>query len=65
MNESNPYILHAKKRQTPDPPPRRKCCATCEHLRNDGLCLEFDDYPPVEFIEQENECDQYEQDPPF
>lgn len=59
MSESDSYIIEAKKRQMPGPPTWRKCCATCEKLTDAGYCQAFDAEPPADFIEQENNCDEY------
>ena len=51
-------IVQAKKRQAPRSD-WRKCCATCEHLDDKGWCEKFDDHPPLDFIEQTNDCEFY------
>lgn len=61
----NQKIQEAKQRHIPPPPERRKCCATCDHLALSGYCRAFDAWPPLDFVEQENDCNEYEEDPPF
>ena len=57
--EHKSYILSAKDRQTSPLPKWRQCCATCEKLTDEGWCQAFEDYPPIDFIEQENNCGEY------
>ena len=59
------HVKAAKHRQAPHSPRTPHCCATCEHLTAVGYCLAMMDYPPLDFIEQENECVEYSQDVPF
>lgn len=42
-----------------------KCCATCYHLDAFGYCDAFDDSPPINFLEKENDCKDYEKDISF
>ena len=65
MSESNPSILSAKRRQMPQQQNRRRCCATCDYLSDDGECEIFGESPPLEFIEQENDCEEYQDVIPF
>lgn len=65
MSESNPYILQAKERQGPQLRKLRQCCATCDRLTDSGYCEALDDTPPVDFIEKENDCDEYTEVVPF
>jgi len=65
MSASKPSILQAKERQGPQPHKLRQCCATCENLTDAGYCEAFEDYPPGDFIETENHCDEYQQIIPF
>lgn len=58
-------VKAAKHRQAPHSPRTPHCCATCEHLTSVGYCLSVQDYPPFNFIEQENDCEHYLQDVPF
>ena len=59
MCESKKYILEARARQTPPAPQWLRCCASCEMLSDDGYCEAFEEHPPIEFIEVENECEKY------
>ena len=59
MSESNKSILEAKNRQMPGAPTWLKCCATCEKLSDNGHCEAFDDYPPINYIEKENDCQEH------
>ena len=38
-------------------PPR--CCATCVNLTREGRCKIYDLYPPLDYIEQVNDCEFY------
>ena len=45
-------------------PPR--CCASCDHYatssggyEEDAICKKFDARPPLEFVEEPNECPQW------
>ena len=58
-------IMEAKERQQPSRPPWRQCCAACDHLDDTGLCRQFDDRPPMDFIEQENDCAEFVECIPF
>jgi hypothetical protein len=62
---SKKHILEAKNRQGPGAPTWLKCCATCEKLSDSGYCEAFGENPPPEFIEQENDCEQYQDTIPF
>jgi hypothetical protein len=42
-----------------------KCCHTCEHFGNDGLCVEFFMTPPAEFAEALDLCPSWELEVPF
>jgi hypothetical protein len=42
-----------------------KCCFTCEHYGNDGLCVEFFMTPPEDFAASINACDKWEREMPF
>ena len=42
-----------------------KCCHTCEHFGNDGLCVEFFMAPPAEFAEAVDLCLSWELEVPF
>lgn len=64
-NEYIELVKQAKHRQAPHSPRTPHCCATCERLTRVGYCLAMQDYPPLEFIEQENDCGEYLQDVPF
>ena len=61
----NKQVQQAKQRHLPPPPERRRCCATCDNLLDTGLCKAYQAWPPIHFIEQENDCEQYEETPPF
>lgn len=47
------------------PPPPVQNCASCEHLNNDGMCERLVEYPPLDFIPQQNECADYYEVIPF
>lgn len=36
-----------------------KCCATCENLKDDGLCSVHNMYPPLDKLEVELGCKQW------
>lgn len=40
-------------------------CACCFNLDANGFCDTFGEYPPPEFIEQTNTCQDWVQDLPF
>ncbi len=40
-------------------------CGNCEHLNLDNFCIKFKQTVPIEFINQENECEQYKNGVPF
>ena len=40
-------------------------CGNCEHLTIDNFCTRFKQTVPTEFINQENECEQYKNGVPF
>ena len=42
-----------------------KCCHTCEHFGNDGLCVNFFMEPPAEFAEALDLCPSWELEVPF
>ena len=42
-----------------------KCCHTCEHFGNDGLCVEFFMTPPAEFAEALDLCPSWQCEVPF
>lgn len=42
-----------------------KCCATCENLADDGLCMAFNQYPPLEHIPVVAGCELWELSIPF
>lgn len=65
MSESNPSIVAAKQRHGPQLHKLVQCCATCEKLTDAGYCEAFEDYPPEDFIEQENDCHEYVEAIPF
>ena len=44
-------------------PPR--CCHTCEHYGNDGMCVEFFMKPPKEFADTVGECPSWMMAVPF
>lgn len=58
-------IEEAKKRAMPKPVAMAHSCAGCLFLEQDGLCSKFMNYPPLDFIEKENNCKEYIQDIPF
>ena len=61
----NQKIIEAKQRHMPPPHKRKQCCATCDFLSNEGMCLVYNQAPPIEYIEQENDCGEYDEAPPF
>ena len=65
MPEHHQAVKQARVNQTPYTSPVRRCCATCEILTDDGYCPEYQAMPPVEFLEEPNECPSYEQEIPF
>lgn len=42
-----------------------KSCATCENLADDGLCMAFNQYPPIEHIPVVAGCELWELSIPF
>jgi hypothetical protein len=36
-----------------------KCCHTCDHYTEDGICGIYGQEPPQEFTEEINRCDQW------
>lgn len=64
-DEYKKAVADAKRRAWPEPPKVPRCCATCDYLTSEGRCAAFDSYPPLEFIEQENDCKEYIELLPF
>lgn len=58
-------VKAAKRRAMPEPMPDPHTCAACIFLNDSGYCTAVLDYPPVDFLEKNNDCEQYEQAPPF
>lgn len=60
-------ILAAKHRAIPQSSPviTPHSCAGCLHLMVDGKCNQYNNYPPIEFVETVNDCGRYEEDIPF
>jgi len=52
-------VTKAKDNQRPKPQVIRQCCATCELLDDAGKCMHFGEYPPLGYLEAENECDEH------
>lgn len=42
-----------------------KCCHTCEHYSEDGLCTLFNMEPPEEFAATHGQCGDFSFDIPF
>lgn len=42
-----------------------KCCHTCDNFGGLGECLHFGSQPPAEFIESQDQCDQWIREIPF
>jgi len=42
-----------------------KCCHTCLHYANDGICVAFFMTPPQDFAASVNQCADWEMDVPF
>lgn len=42
-----------------------KCCHTCEHYNDDGLCVTYNMEPPEEFAATEGSCDKWSAICPF
>lgn len=42
-----------------------KCCHTCLHYANDGICLAFFMTPPEDFAASVDQCPDWEVDVPF
>ena len=55
--------LKAKYRPHTIHPPQ--CCASCEHLNLDGVCVKYKQQVPVEHLEAENDCRMYSAQVPF
>ena len=49
-------VAKAKDNQKPKPQVVRQCCATCDLLDDTGMCTAFGEYPPLDYLEAENEC---------
>ncbi len=60
---AEPDFVTDYKRWLAAGPPR--CCHTCEHYGNDGLCTEFFMTPPAEFADTVGECPSWIQEVPF
>lgn len=52
-------VAKAKANQKPKPQVIRQCCATCDLLSDTGECTVYGEYPPLEYIEAENECKEH------
>lgn len=48
--------------ETKEPP---VICGNCQHLDINNMCIKFKQVVPNEFINQENECEQYKNGVPF
>ena len=58
-------VAEAKRAMRPADPEWPHCCATCELLDDTGYCRVFGEYPPLEFLSQENDCEKFELLIPF
>lgn len=58
-------VAKAKESQVPKPPTMRQCCATCELLSETGQCTEYGEWPPLDFLETENQCEHWQSFIPF
>jgi len=52
-------VTKAKDNQRPKPVAIRQCCATCDLLSDTGECTVYGEYPPLDYLEAENECAEY------
>ena len=59
MRHPEPEIVTIYKAGPP------KCCHTCEHYGNDGLCVTFFMEPPAEFVAAVDLCPSWEIECPF
>lgn len=67
MNKSEyrEKIAQLKAEAYPNTPSPVRSCASCENLNDDGMCEMLAEYPPLDFIEQKNECSDYYEVIPF
>jgi len=42
-----------------------QCCASCDHLTDEGLCRQYAAEVPADHLEHPNECDKYTPQVPF
>lgn len=63
LRHQEPETVRKYRKAVQTPPPR--CCHTCDHYRDDGVCEKFDMEPPEDFAATEDACPEYEQEVPF
>jgi len=63
--EHSEAVIEAKRRNEPKPGRLPRCCATCDYLTDEGVCEEYSEAPPLDFIEKENDCEHYAELIPF
>lgn len=60
--EEPDFVKYWRERiNTPVP----KCCHTCEHLDEDGLCILYDEEPPEDFAATIEACNDWIEELPF
>ena len=63
MKPTPPKIVADWQKMIETPPPR--CCHTCWHYTDAGVCKVFHAEPPEYFTQEIDQCDDWEQDVPF
>ena len=63
MRHQEPEIVKHYRQVLVQRPP--KCCHTCYHYTQGGLCDKFDMQPPEDFAATPDQCDQWQDEIPF
>ena len=56
------FLIEYERWRDAGPP---KCCFNCDHYDVGGKCMEFDMYPPLEFVNTADQCSSWWQGIPF
>lgn len=52
-------VAKAQNNQMPKASSMRQCCATCDLLSATGECQEYGEWPPLEYLEEKNQCEHW------
>jgi hypothetical protein len=63
MRHKEPEVVTLYKEWVEAGPPR--CCHTCEHYLETGVCAKFFMTPPEEFAATVGACEQWDMEVPF